>query len=284
VVGNSDSGVGVYGSSISNAGIAASSHSGTGLYAQSDSGHGIFSRSTTGTAVWGLGDNYIGIYGSGGLIGVQGASLNPSGKGVVGDSDTSDGVYGSSNSGIGIHGFSGGAGNWAGYFEGNVNVTGTCCAMGEAYTRIDDPLDPANKYLNQSLVQSADMSTLINGNVTLDANGEATVIVPAWFQASTGDYRYTLTAVGAPGPNLYIAQELAGNQFKIAGGKAGAKVSWQVTGVRQDPYAQQHPISVEEEKPANERGKYLHPTEYGQPESAGVNYGQHSQQVNGGKP
>ena len=52
------------------------------------------------------------------------------------------------------------------------------------------------------------------------------------------------------------------------------KVSWQITGTRKDLYSEKHRIQVEEEKPANEKGKYLHPTEYGQPESMGIDYEQ----------
>ena len=43
------------------------------------------------------------------------------------------------------------------------------------------------------------------------------------------------------------------------------KVSWQVTGTRQDAYANAHRIPVEEAKPANERGLYLCPELFGQP-------------------
>jgi hypothetical protein len=43
------------------------------------------------------------------------------------------------------------------------------------------------------------------------------------------------------------------------------KVSWQVTGIRQDPYANLHRIPIEEEKSPQERGFYLHPEAYGQP-------------------
>ncbi|MGD0921234.1 MAG: hypothetical protein ABSA70_05640 [Terriglobia bacterium] len=45
----------------------------------------------------------------------------------------------------------------------------------------------------------------------------------------------------------------------------GHKVSWQVTGIRQDPYAKAHRIKVEEEKPAAARGYYLSPELFGQP-------------------
>jgi hypothetical protein len=78
--------------------------------------------------------------------------------------------------------------------------------------------------------------------------------------------------VGAPGPNLYISRKVEYNRFSIAGGAPGMEVSWQVTGIRQDPYANAHRIPVEEEKSASEKGKYLHPTEWGQPESEGIDY------------
>ena len=125
----------------------------------------------------------------------------------------------------------------------------------------------ANKYLNQSLVQSPDMTTVVNGNATLDGKGVAIVSLPLWFEAINRDFRYSLTSVGAPGPDLHISREISGNRFEIAGGKPGARVSWQVTGIRNDPYAQQHPIVTIENKPEGEQGTYLHPELYGQPES-----------------
>ena len=77
------------------------------------------------------------------------------------------------------------------------------------------------------------------------------------------EFRYQLTAIGAPGPNLYIAQEISKNPFRIAGGTPGGKVSWQVTGIRHDAYAQKHRIPVEEDKSAQDRGRYLHPDLFG---------------------
>ena len=75
-----------------------------------------------------------------------------------------------------------------------------------------------------------------NGNVVLDDSGEASVTLPDWFEALNRDFRYQLTAIGAPGPNLYVAEEVASNRFKIAGGGRGSKVSWQVTGIRRDEW------------------------------------------------
>ncbi|ODT84915.1 MAG: hypothetical protein ABS69_01875 [Nitrosomonadales bacterium SCN 54-20] len=67
------------------------------------------------------------------------------------------------------------------------------------------------------------------------------------------------------GPNLYIAEEIASNHFKISGGTSGMKVSWQVTGIRKDAWANAKRIRVEEEKSGKERGSYLHPELYGAP-------------------
>jgi hypothetical protein len=86
------------------------------------------------------------------------------------------------------------------------------------------------------------------------------------------DFRYQLTAIGAPGPNLYIAETVQGHRFKIAGGAPGMTVSWQATGIRHDPYAEAHRIQVEEDKAPGERGKYLAPTERGKPEELGADY------------
>lgn len=72
-----------------------------------------------------------------------------------------------------------------------------------------------------------------------------------------------------------MAEEISGNHFRIAGGKPGGKVSWQVTGIRQDAYANAHRIPVEVEKPSRERGYYLHPELFGAPREKGVVWARH---------
>jgi len=99
--------------------------------------------------------------------------------------------------------------------------------------------------------------------------------MPDWFEALNKDSRYSLTPIGAPGPNLYIAEEISGNRFKIAGGASGMKVSWQVTGVRQDAYMRAHPMKVEVEKSEKERGHYLRPELFDQPEEKGIQWARH---------
>ncbi len=150
---------------------------------------------------------------------------------------------------------SGGANN---FIAGNLNVGGNLAKAGGSF-KIDHPLDPANKYLSHSFVESPDMMNIYNGVVTLDKRGEAWVQMPDYFEALNADFRYQLTAIGSPGPKLYIAQKVSGNRFKIAGGKHGMEVSWQVTGVRHDAWANEHRIPVEEVKQGEERGTYLHP-------------------------
>jgi hypothetical protein len=216
------------------------------VYGQSSSGYGVYGTTNGGSDV----------------AGVFGTSTGLFGTGVIGKADNGDnayGVWGQSTEG------------YAGYFSGNVNITGVL-SKGAGSFKIDHPLDPANKYLYHSFVESPDMMNIYNGNVTLDADGEAWVELPDWFEALNRDFRYQLTAIGAPGPDLYVAEEISGNRFKIAGGAPGMKVSWQVTGIRQDPFANAHRIPVEEEKPVRERGFYLYPRLYGQPEQRSVDW------------
>ena len=124
--------------------------------------------------------------------------------------------------------------------------------------KIDHPLDPANKYLYHSFVESPDMMNVYNGSVTTDKGGRAVVTLPDYFESLNRDFRYQLTAIGTFA-QATVAQEIQNNQFTIRTSKPGVKVSWQVTGIRQDAYAKAHRMKVEEEKPPSERGHYLHP-------------------------
>jgi hypothetical protein len=64
------------------------------------------------------------------------------------------------------------------------------------------------------------------------------------------EFREQLTPVGTSMPNLYVAEEISANKFKVADGKPGAKVTWQVTGIRHDQHAREHPIVPEVERNA----------------------------------
>ncbi len=159
--------------------------------------------------------------------------------------------------------------NYAGYFDGDTHVVGTLSKSAGSF-KIDHPLDPEGKYLSHSFVESPDMMNIYNGNVVLDADGEAWVEMPEWFEALNRDFRYQLTCIGGFAP-VYVAEKVDGNRFKIAGGQAGLEVSWQLTGVRQDEYAKAHPIVVEEAKEDYNQGFYLHPELYGASRDRAVN-------------
>jgi hypothetical protein len=94
--------------------------------------------------------------------------------------------------------------------------------------------------------------------------------LPAYAEALNENFRYQLTAIGAPGPNLYVADKISANRFRIAGGKPDAEVSWQVTGIRHDAAANAVSQEVEPAKSAEERGYYLHPEAFGQPREKGL--------------
>jgi hypothetical protein len=256
---------------------------GTGFWnnAGPDGVHGV-SHSSNGSGVAGVNDNangtgvyanspYFGLSANAGVFGVYAISPNVAvfGSGSAGiygqdDADNSEGVYG-------VGDFTG---SNAGFFVGDVFISGSLSKGGGSF-KIDHPLDPANKYLYHSFVESPDMMDVYNGNILLDGNGAALVSLPDWFETLNRDFRYQLTAIGTPGPNLYVAEEISGNHFKIAGGKPGAKVSWQVTGIRRDAWANAHRIPVEQDKPDRERGFYLHPELYGAPPEKRIDWARH---------
>lgn len=140
--------------------------------------------------------------------------------------------------------------------SGNADVLGNLSKGGGSF-KIDHPLDPENKYLYHSFVESPDMMNVYNGNIILDGNGEAVVKLPDYFEELNRDFRYQLTCVGGFA-QIYIDEKLSNNQFKIAGGLPGLEVSWQITGIRQDVFANENRIPTEVAKEAHNKGHYLH--------------------------
>ena len=228
---------------------------------------GVYGQSNKGIGVSGSGAP-AGVAGSGSGYGVYGHSTTSGTYGIYGDGDaTTGGVYGQGNSGV--VGVAVGGGSYAGSFNGNVFVSGTV-SQSIAVTRIDHPLDPANRYLAHAAVTSPEMLNLYSGSVVLDARGAATVRLPAYFHALNAEPRIQLTAVGAPAPSLHVASEVRDFRFRIAGGSSGQKVFWQVTGVRQDRWATANRTRVDYRKPPAERGRYLHPELLGRPRAEGL--------------
>ncbi|MBI2901501.1 MAG: hypothetical protein HYY17_15050 [Planctomycetes bacterium] len=157
---------------------------------------------------------------------------------------------------------------YAGYFSGDVTVTGTLSKGGGTFL-IDHPLDPTNRILRHSFVESPEMMNIYKGRARL-GGGRAVIELPPYFDAlNAPDGReISLTCVGGFSP-LYVDGPVVKNRFTVRtaeGGRPDQEFSWIVYAVRHDPYARAHPIKVEEEKGrANgfTRGTYLHPDAYG---------------------
>jgi hypothetical protein len=184
------------------------------------------------------------------------------------------------------------AGSYAGVFSGPVQIScsaatcnttnalqvvGNFAASAKTF-KIDHPLDPANKYLYHSSVESPDMKNIYDGVVTTDASGLATIVLPEYFEALNRDFRYQLTVLGTFAEAI-VKDEIQNNQFTIQTDAPNVKVSWQVTGIRHDAYASAHPMQVEQDKPADERGRYLEPQAFGKPGTLGVDRSAHSDVV-----
>ena len=95
-------------------------------------------------------------------------------------------------------------------------VSGSVTESSGAF-KIDQPLDPVNRYPHPSLLESPDMMNICSDNIALDANGEAVVQVPAGFESLNREFRHQLTALGTPGPGLYIAEEIGGEKHSETG-------------------------------------------------------------------
>jgi hypothetical protein len=221
--------------------------------------------------------------------GVYGECFTKVGSGVSGVNRSPLGGFGISGTSRALAGSGGAAvlgvnndGGYAGLFYGQVRknapaalaVEGDVHVNGDVYKhssnfRIDHPLDPPNKYLQHTAVESPDMMNVYNGNVSTDAEGNATVELPSYFEALNGDFRYQLTPIGEFAQAI-VAEEVKDNRFGIKTDKANVRVSWQITGIRRDARANAHRIEVEVEKPEGERGRYLAPIEHGQPATAGI--------------
>jgi hypothetical protein len=212
--------------------------------------------SNTGTAVHAEADSTSGI-----TYGVRGIT-NSTDAGAAGVRGEAPGT----GSGYGVYGQATNATAFGVYANGRLGSSGTKSFM------IDHPLDPANKYLLHYSTESPEVLNSYSGTVVIGPNGSAWVQLPDYFDAINTDARYQLTPIGAAAPMLHVAVEAANNEFQIAGGVPGMKVSWEVKAKRADAFVTTFGAPVEREKLGAERGRYLQPLIHGQPEELGIHY------------
>lgn len=287
VTGTSDQGPGVYGQSIDSVGVFGASEGDKGVLGAggvigvegaTNSGDGVHGSATTGNGVHGESNSgYAGRFD--GRMRVEAATPfetdgftvanTGGGRGLKVTSTTDTALWALSTSGAGIDARST-SGNginatsstgYAGYFFGKVAVTGPLTKLGGGF-KIDHPLDPSGMYLYHSFVESPDMKNIYDGVVITDEDGRAVIELPEWFEALNRDFRYQLTVIGCFAQAI-VEEEIANDSFTIRTDMGGVKVSWQVTGIRRDAWADANRLPVEEVKPDDEQGTYLNPEAFG---------------------
>ena len=260
-------------------GVIGSGPNGTGVLGESDTGIGVHGESNSGYA--GKFDGKVAISASS-PVGSDIFTVNNTGGGrgltIVATSDTALWANSTSGAGVDARSSSGTAlaatstTGYAGVFNGKVQVNGNFNVSGGTKNFvIDHPLDPENRVLVHAAVESSEVLNIYSGNVTTDAEGRAVVRLPDWFEAENADFRYQLTVIGRFAQAI-VEKEIDNNRLAIRTNLAMVKVSWQVTARRNDAWMKAHPFVAEQDKPAAERGFYLAPEAFGQPEEKSVGW------------
>lgn len=139
----------------------------------------------------------------------------------------------------------------AGKFVGNVYVTGDLDVGGSKDFLIDHPLDPVNKILRHSCIESSERINIYKGRAKL-GKGEIKIQLPDYFDALNHPKgrEIFLTSVNGWSP-LFLSGKIKNNQFIVKTTKDGnpeQEFSWVIYAVRNDEYAKEHPLIVEQEK------------------------------------
>lgn len=267
---------------VTNPGGYFTGNDGQGLYATTTGGYNFTSFGKVSQAITGY-SNQTSAYMNVGVVGYAEGTGNFK-VGVYGYLDGTAGtslsaaVYAQDNINTST--------TYAGYFMGKVSTTGslyvggmatvagTLYAQGGLQTTgsknfiIDHPLDPENKILRHASIESNEVLNQYSGNITTDSKGNSTVILPNYFEVLNKDFRYQLTVMGSFAQAI-IKQEVFDNQFVIKSNRPNVKVSWQITGVRNDRNMQYAPFVAESEKEEKNKGKYVSPEAYGKLKSQG---------------
>jgi hypothetical protein len=122
ILGTSESGVAVWGGSQSSSGVGGMTDSGIGVHGVAKSGVGVRGDSETWQGVYGHSNENAGVVGESDRMHAVFGITHSTFAGVYGASNAGGtGVAGESNTEIGVHGK---GGRLAGFFEGDVEVTG----------------------------------------------------------------------------------------------------------------------------------------------------------------
>lgn len=148
---------------------------------------------------------------------------------------------------------------------GDLNVTGSISKGGGSF-KIDHPLHPTDKYLYHSFVESSDMLNIYSGVAQTNSDSIAKIELPEWFESVNESFTYQLTSIGGDF-SPYVYKKIRNNCFYIKATSTNAEISWQVTGIRKDPWSKSNKIPVEVEKSEEEKGTYLHPELYKKPQT-----------------
>ncbi len=167
--------------------------------------------------------------------------------------------------------------------NGDMHITGSL-SKGAGSFLIDHPLDPLNKTLRHSFVESPENLCLYRGKIKLDSQGRATVEMPAYFPALTKEDEATvnLTAIGTQPFLLSFQWNQEHTAFTIFG-SPDAEAAYLVLADRDDPVIYQLRQPVEQEKGNGnfEKEQLLYPQAYGYPKTMGFDYHQQEQINNG---
>ena len=191
VHGSSDGGTGVRGDSESGVGVIGISTGAAGMYGFSSSGVGVFGTSPTNVGVFGQANQNAGVFGDSPVNGVWGRTT--AGLGVKGEA---------TGAGIGVYGRAGTNG-WAGYFFGNVYVTGTLTQGGAA---------ASPQAASSMTTEDVGEARLVNGRATVTLDEDVVA-------ALDGDYRVFLTPEGDSN-GLYVSRKGRG-EFEVREQKGG---------------------------------------------------------------
>jgi hypothetical protein len=244
IFGTSFNGSGVRGESTNYAGVLGVSGSFYGVWGSSTAGPGVYGFSSIDHAVHGESDSSSGIVGFSGTQGPAPQLPNlPNIAGVKGTSDQSPGVIGTSNAAIGVYGFSsnnagivgqtGNAQSYAGYFAGNLMVTG------QIFAGVKDAIVPfpdgSKRVLHcmespEHWFEDFGAGTLKRGRAVVKLDGDFAKVI------KRGDYHVFLTPRGDC-RGLYVRSQ-GGASFEVrelAGGSTSSVAfSYRIVGRRKD--------------------------------------------------